>query len=93
MKVQLKPEFHMVESSSLVQVVPIGNDGKGIGGWLALYAPALGEGMRRPIAMVSVSHSAKGTTRGKACTSENWQVVAHKQFTARGWPSPWQVIR
>jgi hypothetical protein len=95
MKVQLKPEFHIVaESSGLFAVFPVDHPGNTISGWLALYGPALGEGSWRPIASVCVSHPTNiGTTQGKACTSDNWQVVAHKQFTARGWPSPWQVVR
>jgi hypothetical protein len=93
MKVQLKPEFHIVENCGLFSVVPVGSNGKSIGGWFAMYAPALGEGSRRPMAMLSVSSPAKGPTKCKACPAENWQVTAHKMFSARGWASPWQVVR
>ena len=94
MKVALKPEYHIVESCSLIKVLPVGENGKAVGSWLALYAPALGEGTNRPVGMVGITNPRKiGSTNGKACNAENWQVVAHKQFSARGWPSPWQVVR
>lgn len=95
MKVALKPEYQIVESCSLVYVLPVGADPKQFDcGWRAIYAPALGEGTNRPVGMVGIKNPRKiGSTNGKACNAENWQVVAHKQFSARGWPSPWQVVR
>ena len=93
MKVQLKPEFHITESCGMFQVVPVGNNGKGASGWLALYAPSLGEDSRRPHAGVSISKpNAVGIANGW-CRGEDWQVLCHKMFRARRWPSPWEVVR
>jgi hypothetical protein len=93
MKVQLKPEFHIVENCGLFSVVPVGNNGKSIGGWLAMHAPALGEGSHRPQARVSISKPDDVGTAAQWCRGEDWQVLSHKMFRARRWPSPWEVVR
>lgn len=93
MQVALKPEFHIVETSGMFSVVPVGHDGKSVSGWLALYAPALGEGSRRPHAGVSISKPGDVGTASGWCRGEDWQVLAHRMFRARRWPSPWVTVR
>ena len=92
MKVQLKPEFHIVEACGLFFVIPK-KDGGRVDGWLALHAPALGEGSHRPQARVSISKPDDVGTAARWCRGEDWQVLSYKMFRARRWPSPWEVVR
>jgi hypothetical protein len=90
MKVQLKPEFHIVETLGTFSVISK-KDGERVDGWLALYDPP---SSRRPDGEVLVCYSDKiGMTCTKTLTKKNWEMTAHKFLTAKGWPSPWQVVR
>jgi hypothetical protein len=92
MKVQLKPEFHIVETCGLFLVIPK-KDGGRVDNCLAMHAPALGEGSHRPQARVSISKPDDVGTAARWCRGEDWQVLSHKMFRARRWPSPWEVVR
>lgn len=93
MKVELRPEFHIVESCGMLSVVPVGDNGKGVGSWHVLYAPSLGEGSHRPHAGLTISNPGGIGSADRWCRGEDWKVLSHKMFRARRWPSPWQVVK